>query len=310
MSQSELLPKISVITPSLNQGRFLRQCIESVLSQCYPNLEFLIIDGGSTDETLSVIKEFESKISYWVSEQDGGQSDAINKGLRRASGELVVWLNADDYYLPGAFDRVVDVYRADPSAPFYFGDGLRVNEKGVVISKFFPTEKLFFDRQALVMGLNYILQPSTFINRRSLEQVGFLDTGLRYGMDSDLWMRLSGIGTPRAVALILSATREYVTTKTAAGSFARVEELRKISMRHSGLPMTPGVLCYLLDTLYRFAQQNDNVFPAHFLTDIVAFWKKTQNLLKRFKAGPDGFPLIKKKRTCWMGYPRRNRGGQ
>ena len=182
--------------------------------------EILIIDGGSTDETLSVIREYESSISYWVSESDSGQSDAINKGFLRSSGEIVAWLNADDYYLPGAFDSVVDAYRADPSAPFYFGDGLRVDETGAVIANFFPAGTLAFDRQALVMGLNYILQPSTFINRRALEQVGYLDTGLHYGLDSDLWMRLSGLGVPRVVPSVLAATREYATTKTASGSFA------------------------------------------------------------------------------------------
>lgn len=293
MSQDKQLPRISVITPSLNHGRYLRQCIESVLSQNYPNIELLIIDGGSTDETLSVIKEYANRISHWVSEPDSGQSDAINKGFRRASGDLVAWLNADDYYLPGVFDRVADAYCSDPLAPFYFADGLRVDETGVTTSNFIPSGRLIFDRQALVMGLNYILQPSTFINRQSLEQVGYLDTGLHYGMDSDLWMRLSGIGTPRAVAATLSATREYATTKTASGSFERVEELRQISMKHSGLAMTPGGLCYLLDTLYRFAQENENVFPSHYLTDLVNFWQKTQNLLERFNAGPDGFPIEK-----------------
>ena len=283
-------PWISVITPSLNQGRYLRQCIESVLSQDYPNLEFFIVDGGSTDESLSIIQEYGSAINYWVSEPDNGQSDAINKGLRRASGELVAWLNADDYYLPGVFEKVIDVYKADPAAPFYFGDGLRVDEAGTVISNFFPTDTKVFNRQALIMGLNYILQPSAFINRRSLVQVGYLDAGLHYGMDSDLWMRLSGIGIPRVVPSALSATREYPTTKTALGSFERVEELRQISMKHSGLPMTPGVLCYLLDVLYRTTKNHENVFPSSYWEDVVLFWKKTQKLLENFNAGPDGFP--------------------
>jgi hypothetical protein len=134
------------------------------------------------------------------------------------------------------------------------------------------------------------LQPSTFINRRSLEQVGYLDVGLHYGMDSDLWMRLSGVGMPRAVTSVLAATREYAMTKTAAGSFERVEELRQISMKHSGLPITPGVLCYLLDVLYRTTKQHEKVFPSSYLTDVILFWKKTQKLLENFNAGPDGFP--------------------
>jgi len=299
VSEETLLPRISVVTPSLNKGRYLRQCIESVLSQDYPNLEFFIVDGGSTDESLSIIQEYGSAISYSVSEPDCGQSDAINKGFRRASGEIVAWLNADDYYFDGVFERVIDVYKDDPTAPFYFGDGLRVDEDGTVISNFSPTGTMIFDRQALIMGLNYILQPSAFINRRSLEQVGYLDVGLRYGMDSDLWIRLSSVGIPRVVPSVLAATREYATTKTALGSFERVEELRQISMKHSGLPMTPGVLCYLLDVIYRTTKQHEKVFPSSYLTDVVLFWEKTQKLLENFNAGPDGFPLNPKEK-----YPR------
>lgn len=304
MSHDKHLPRISIITPSLNQGRYLRQCIDSILLQDYQNFELLIIDGGSTDESVPIIKEYEGQISYWVSEPDNGQSHAINKGFRKSSGELVAWLNADDYYLPCAFGRVVDAHRADPFAPFYFGDGLRVDETGAIISNFFPNEQLTFNRQALVMGLNYILQPSTFINRRSLEQIGYLDVGLHYGMDSDLWMRLSKIGAPRAIMAVLAATREYATTKTASGSFARIEELRQIAEKHSGLPITPGVLCYFLDTLHRFAQEHEDVFPSPYLTDVILFWQRTAELLGYFNTEPNGFPrglknnngsLVKKK---------------
>jgi glycosyltransferase involved in cell wall biosynthesis len=283
------MPRISVVTPSLNQGRYLRQCLESVLSQGYENLELMVVDGGSTDESLSVIRDYGSAISHWVSEPDLGQSDAINKGFRRATGEIVAWLNADDFYLPGALHRVAEAYSADLLAPFYFGDGLRVDEAGTTLSNFFPPFALRFDRQALVMGLNYILQPSTFINRRFLEQVGYLDAELRYGMDSDIWMRLSSVGAPRAIASVLSATREYGTTKTASGSFGRVEELRRISMRHSGLPITPGVLCYFFHTLYRFAQEEQGVFPAPYPDDVVRLWRQTQKLLEHYDARPDGF---------------------
>jgi GT2 family glycosyltransferase len=291
MTQDIYLPRISVVTPSLNQGRYLRKCIESIFSQGYPNLEFLVIDGGSTDESLSVIREYANRIDYWVSEPDAGQSDAINKGFKRANGELVAWLNADDFYLPGAFERIAEAYRANRLAPFYFGDGHRVDIEGNFISKFFPPGSLHFDRQALVMGLNYILQPSTFIHRGALERAGYLDTGLHYGMDSDLWMRLSALGEPVAVASALSASREYAATKTASGSFARVEELRKISMKHSGVPMTPGVVCYFLDTLHRMAKEQEGVFPPAYVDDIVVFWQKTSGLFERFNARPDGFPL-------------------
>ena len=279
-----------MVVPSLNQGRYLRQCLESIVSQGYGNLELLVIDGGSTDESLSVIREYKRAIKYWTSKRDRGQSDAINKGFARATGELVAWLNADDFYLPEAFARVAEAYAADPAAPFYFGDGVRVDEAGTVMSNFFPPGTLRFDRQALVMGLNYILQPSTFINRRFLEQVGYLDAGLRYGMDSDIWMRLSSVGAPRAIASVLSASREYGATKTATGSFGRIEELRQISMKHSGLPMTPGVLCYFFHTLRRLAQEEQGVFPDSYVEDVDYLWHQTQKLLEPFNTGRDGFP--------------------
>lgn len=300
MMQNKYFPKISVIVPSLNQGCYLRQCIDSILSQEYQNIELLIIDGESIDESVSIIKEFERNVSYWVSEPDNGQSDAINKGFKKASGEIVAWLNADDYYLPRAFDRVIESYFEDQCAPFYFGDGLRVDETGKTISKFFPTKKLTFNRKSLIMGLNYILQPSTFINSQSLKQVGYLDVELHYGMDSDLWMRLSGIGTPRAITATLSASREYATTKTASGSFERIEELRQIAEKHSGLKITPGVLCYFLDTFYRFAKQNDDIFPSPYLKDISRFWQKTADLFGHFNTDPNGFPREPKKKYKWQ----------
>lgn len=283
-------PKISVITPSLNQGRYLRQCLASVLAQEYPLLELIVIDGQSSDDSVAIIQEYANHLTYWVSEPDQGQSDAINKGLARATGDLVTWLNADDYYLPGTFEHVVRAYQADPLAPFYFGDGLRVDESGKTIANFFPPGTQAFNRQALVMGLNYILQPSAFINRAILDRAGHLDTGLHYGMDSDLWLRLSQFGKPYAVPATLAATREYPSTKTATGSFARIEELRQIAERHSGLPITPGVICYFLDTLLRCAEQHPQSFPKAYRGDITRFWQKTAELLQHYNAGPDGFP--------------------
>ena len=116
-------PRISVVTPSFNQGRFLEQCITSVLNQDYPDLEYIVIDGGSSDESVDVLRRYEKHFAFWVSEPDKGQSDALNKGFRRATGDLAVWLNADDFFLPGAFAAVAAAYQQNPDASFYFGDG-------------------------------------------------------------------------------------------------------------------------------------------------------------------------------------------
>lgn len=129
-------PKISIVTPSFNQGTYIEDCICSILDQKYPDLEYFIIDGGSSDESVQIIRKYASQLSGWISEPDRGQSDAINKGLKQASGDLVAWLNADDYYLIGALQEIAQAYWQNPEAPFYFGDGLRVDENKTRTKKF------------------------------------------------------------------------------------------------------------------------------------------------------------------------------
>lgn len=284
-------PRISVITPSYNQGQFLGECLDSVFRQDYPDLEVLVIDGGSNDGSVRIIKAHEARLAYWCSEPDARQGDAINKGLRLATGELVAWLNADDFYLPGALTRVARAYQQNPHASFYFGDGLRVDKNGDPVGAFFPGGHVDFDLRALVYGLNCLLQPATFINRAKLSEVGALNPSLRYGLDTDLWIRLATHAPPSPVAGLLAASREYPETKTATGSFARVEELRQIAERYGGVAMTPGALCYFLDTLLRVARERRDVFPESYEQSIQTFWGATAQLLAGYGAGPDGFPL-------------------
>ncbi len=286
-----MTPTISVIVPSFNQGRFLETCLESVLSQRYPKLELIVIDGGSTDDSVAIIRRHASQLAHWVSEPDGGQSAGINKGLARATGEVVAWLNADDFHLPGALDLVARACEADPKRSFYFGDGWRVDESGRRLSGFFPDANVRFSRKALVMGLNFILQPATFMNRAILERVGRLDGDLHWGMDSDLWLRLSGAAAPMAIQASLAASREYGSTKTSTGGFARAEELRQIAEKHAGMATTPGAVCYWLDTLHRFAREREDVFGKGYVREIERFWAETSGLFRGFGARDDGFPM-------------------
>ncbi|MDZ7698224.1 MAG: glycosyltransferase family 2 protein [Deltaproteobacteria bacterium] len=285
------LPKISIVTPSYNQARFLETCIQSVLSQGYPRLEYIILDGGSSDDSVDIIKKHEADITFWRSRLDKGQSDAINEGFERSTGDLVAWLNADDFYLPGAFAMAGRTFSSRPEASFYFGNGWRVDETGNFKSPFFKKNHIYFNRNGLIYGLNYILQPSSFINRRVLFQVGLLDTGLRYGMDTDLWIRLSNLASPQPISGFLSASREYDDTKTAKGSFERVEELRQIASKYSGAPMTPGVLCYFLDTLYQSVGEREEIFDRNFQKSLRMFWAETARLLSKFGCSPEGFPV-------------------
>lgn len=291
-SESQNLPKISIVTPSYNKACFLEGCITSVLGQNYPKLEYFIIDGGSTDQSVDIIKKYEKQITFWVSEPDEGQSDAINKGFRMATGEIVAWLNADDFYLPGAFATVAEAYQNKPEASFYFGDGLRVDEAGQPTSRFFPDGRVLFNRAALVFGINYILQPAAFINRSCLVKINYLDPTLHYVMDFDLWVRLSQVAPPMPISACLAASREYGATKTSTGSFRRIEELRQMTEKHSGLPMTPGTLCYFLDTLHRLAQERQDVFPRSVRSEMEVFLAAAANLLVNYGARPDGFPIV------------------
>jgi len=303
-----IYPKISIITPSFNQEVFLEKCIQSVLDQGYPHVEYFIIDGCSTDNSIDVIKKYQKDLAYWCSEPDDGQSDAINKGFRKATGDLVAWLNSDDFYLPGALFKVAKAYMDNPFASFYFGNGNRVTEDGSKKSEFYPAGTVCFDLKSFIFGLNYILQPATFINRKFLDQISlvknqsspeeakinaksYIDSNLHWGMDTDLWIRLAQKAQPLPLIDCLAASREYGETKTSVGSFKRIEELRQIAERYSGQPYTPGVLLYFLDTLHRFVGESSSSFPSSFMKDIEKFWGNASSLMESLGVGPDGLPL-------------------
>jgi glycosyltransferase involved in cell wall biosynthesis len=285
------VPKISIITPSYNQAEFLEDCIKSVTTQGYSNLEYIVIDGGSHDNSVEIIKCYEDVLDYWVSEADDGQSNAINKGFKFATGDIVAWLNSDDFYLPNALHNVAKAYKTNPAASFYYGNGYRADINGVQKNKFFQKGTVVFNLESFILGLNYILQPAAFINRNYLKQINYLNENLHYGMDSDLWIRLAKQSAPQAILSCLAASREYGETKTSKGTFLRFEELRQIAEKHSEYPITPGTLLYFLDTLHRFVGEENGPFPVSFQRDIEKFWQKAAQILKPLGLGPDGIPL-------------------
>src|SRR5574337_438603 len=158
------LPLVSIITPSFNQGRFIRDTIESVLSQGYPRLEYLVMDGGSTDETVEILRSYGDRL-IWRSAPDGGQADAVNTGVRLAKGEIIGWLNSDDTYQPGAIKAAVDYLIAYPETAVVYGDAHYIDERGEVIGTY-PTEDFDLDRLAQAC---LICQPTAFIRRSALE---------------------------------------------------------------------------------------------------------------------------------------------
>lgn len=182
-------PKISIITPSYNQASYLEQTIQSVLDQGYPELEYMIIDGGSTDGSVEIIHKYAHRLAYWVSEPDSGQSEAINKGFHRATGDIVAWINSDDFYLSGTFFRVAEEL-ADPSIDGVYSDCPIVDSSGMQIGCF---KGDYFSWERL-LEKNMLPQPTVFLKRKILEQVGLLDTDLNYVMDLEWWMRMAVLG--------------------------------------------------------------------------------------------------------------------
>ncbi len=181
-------PRVSVITPSLNQAQFLPETIQSVLSQDYPHKEYIIVDGGSTDGSRDVILRYASQLAWWVSEPDQGQTDALNKGFAHASGEIFAWLNSDDTYLPGAISQAVELLQAHPEVTMVYGDANLVDEQGKIIGRF-PARQT--DLRRLLRGSVHIPQQAAFFRARDWRLVAPLDTSFCFAMDYDLWVRLA-----------------------------------------------------------------------------------------------------------------------
>lgn len=255
--------------PSFNQARFLREALDSVLSQPWPDLEVIVMDGGSTDGSVEILRGYGERISF-VSERDRGQADAINRGFAKATGEIVAWLNSDDRYAPSAIPTAVAALSSHPDAAMVYGEGDIIDAEGRVTSRFGFTQP--FDLWALINVADYIMQPTAFMRTACLRAVGGLDESLHYGLDWDLWIRLGCRWRLAYVPALLAETREYGETKTSTGGFRRFGELRRIMSRHGARPFAPAAVGYGLDTLRR-------VWP-------VVFGPSTRAEAERLRAHP------------------------
>ena len=181
----------SIITPSYNQGQFIQATIDSVLGQSYRNIEYFVIDGGSNDNTLEILQQYSDPRLTWISERDVGQSDAINKGLRRATGEYLTYLNSDDLLLPDSISFAVQYFEQHPQVDLLYGDGYYVDMQGKRLSAYrstrFALAECLFDRQRLA-------QPGTFWRKQVTEAIGLFDEELHYRMDFDYWVRAALAG--------------------------------------------------------------------------------------------------------------------
>ncbi len=179
---------VSIVTPSFNQADFLEETIRSVLAQDYPHIEYIIIDGGSTDGSVEIISRYQNRLAAWVSEPDLGQTDAINKGFSLAHGDLLAWLNSDDTYEPGAVTEAVAFFQSHPQVGLVYGDANFINERGQVIGRF-PAAQTSYAK--LRRGYVHIPQQAAFFKSALWREVGPLDTSFYFAMDYDLWVRLA-----------------------------------------------------------------------------------------------------------------------
>jgi len=205
-------PKISIVTPSYNQEQFVEKTIRSVLLQGYLNLEYIIVDGGSTDGSVDIIKKYEKWLAYWVSEPDRGQSDAINKGFNKASGEIYAWLNSDDYLLKHALRNVAMAYHESPGAGGWFGTCWQVDEDGNTLLTVSPNR---LDVASLAGGgENAVGQPACFFSEQAWRIYGPLEEDLHYGMDFDLWLKIAKGFSIEKVNGVLAAACVHKDAKT------------------------------------------------------------------------------------------------
>jgi glycosyltransferase involved in cell wall biosynthesis len=208
--------KISIVTPSYNQGAFIGQTIQSILSQGIDDLEFIVADGGSTDGTLEILKQHEGKVT-WFSEPDRGMADAINKGIARATGDIIGWLNTDDIYLDGTLNFVKDYFSEHPDCQWLCGKCRIIDKNGREIWKYATWYKNLFLKKFSYRNLlreNFISQPAVFFRKDLIGKVGPLNTGLRFAMDYDLWLRFGKVAPAHFTGRYLSLFRRHGESKS------------------------------------------------------------------------------------------------
>jgi glycosyltransferase involved in cell wall biosynthesis len=237
---------ISIVTPSYNQAAYIEETMQSVLSQEYPELEYIVVDGGSTDGTVDIIKKYENKISWWVSEKDKGQTDAINKGFARAKGDVLAWLNSDDTYEPGAVAAAAKYLREHPTVGMVYGDCNFINQYGNIIGRFGAAQTNY---RLIRQGYVHIPQQTMFFRADLWKQVGPLDPSFYFAMDYDLWTRISARSEIKYVPQTWANFRLHTSGKTIMADDRCWPEMVRVHYRDGGSFFAPIVAKYYIRKL-------------------------------------------------------------
>ena len=237
---------VSIVTPSYNQDRYIEGTIQSVLAQDYPKIEYRIVDGGSTDNTVGVIKKYESKLAGWVSEKDKGQTDAINKGFAQAKGDILAWINSDDTYEPGAVSAAVRYLQEHPDVGMVYGDCNFIDASGKVIGKFNAAQTNY---SLLRQGYSHIPQQTMFFRAELWRQVGPLDPSFYFAMDYDLWTRIAARAEIKYVPQTWANFRLHGSGKTLLADDRCWPEMLRVHYRDGGSFFSVIVAKYYLRKL-------------------------------------------------------------
>lgn len=239
-------PLVSIVTPSYNQMKYLERTIQSVLNQDYPAIEYIVMDGGSTDGSVEIIKEYANRISYWESKKDGGQTDAINKGFSYANGDIFAWINSDDTYEPGAIQKAVTYLSTHLDIGMVYGDCNFINSEDHIIGRFNTKQT---DYQRLKTGFVHIPQQSSFWRAELWHLVKPLDTSIYFAMDYDLWLRLAKISAIKYFPEMWANFRLHGDTKTISEDDRGWKDMLKIHYRNGGNFFSPLIAKYYLRKL-------------------------------------------------------------
>jgi glycosyltransferase involved in cell wall biosynthesis len=233
--------RISIVTPSFNQASFLQATIESVFAQSHPNVEYIIMDGGSTDNSLEIIKKHAGRLAYWQSEKDSGQANAINQGWKRATGDVLSYLNSDDLLLPNALSTIAEAFEKNPDIHVIYGDAILIDSSGQKIADLFSHP--FEPQQVLTTWEDPIVQASAFVRRSVLERFGGFDESFHFCLDFEYWVRIFDQAKLLHIPIRLSAIRLHSASKTSTAEVRQASELLRIAERaiSARLPAKYGI---------------------------------------------------------------------